>query len=71
MTGDLWTTAQCAEHFGVEVGSAYSTLYRLGIRPVARQPGRGGQNLYDAEQVRTASRPGQGKRTDLRTGDRS
>lgn len=34
---------------------------------VSREPGRNGQNLYDADAVREwhANRPGQGHRTDL------
>jgi hypothetical protein len=63
----LWTPEQAAAHLGVAAGSVRKALHRLGVRPVARQPGRSGRNLYDPEQVRAAaaSRPGKGKRTDL------
>jgi hypothetical protein len=44
--------------------SAARALHRMGIRPVAREPGRSGMNLYDAEEIRKAiaNRPGRGKR---------
>jgi hypothetical protein len=46
---------------------ADTTLRRWGVKAISRQPGRGGQNLYSAEDVIRAmnSRPGQGARTDL------
>lgn len=45
------------------IRSASRTLHRLGIKPVARQAGRTGMNLYDAAQVRAAvaNRPGRGR----------
>lgn len=52
---ELWTTMQVAEFFGAtSEGSISRTLHRLGVRPVAREPGRTGQNLYDADEVRAA-----------------
>jgi hypothetical protein len=65
---DLWTPEQAAAHLGVAADSVRKALHRLGVRPVARQPGRSGRNLYDPEQVRSAAaaRPGKGTRTDLR-----
>lgn len=67
----LWTIADVAEFLGASsTGSARKTLSRWGVTAVARQPGRAGASLYDPEQVRAAraSAPGQGKRTDRRTG---
>ena len=67
-TGDLWTTTQAAEHIGAaSTASARRTLGRWGVHPVARQPGRGGESLYDPVEVRRAhaKRPGRGTRTDL------
>lgn len=62
---ELWTTAEAARHLGASsAGSGRKTLSRLGIEPVSREPGRGGQNLYDAESVRRAKTqmPGRGRR---------
>ncbi len=67
--GQLWTTQQCAEHCdGVSASTYRDYVKRLGAPgPVAREPGRHGQNLYDADAVRQwqASRAGQGHRSDL------
>lgn len=67
----LWTLERAAYFLGASsTDSARKTLSRWGVRAVARESGRGGQSLYDAEQVRRerSSRPGQGARTDLRVG---
>lgn len=69
---ELWTTTEVAEHIGAStVKSASRSLGRWGIKPVSRQPGRSGENLWDAEQVRQAkaARPGRGARTDLKDTD--
>jgi hypothetical protein len=61
---ELWTTAEAAAYLGAtSTGSGRKTLFRLGVFPVSREPGRGGQNLYDAGQVRAAraGMPGRGK----------
>lgn len=66
---ELWTTAQAAEYCGVQAKTYSYYRKRLGAPdPVSSQPGRGGQDLYDAAQVREwqANRRGQGARTDLR-----
>lgn len=61
------TTSQVAELLGHRTEAARRstarTLQRAGIRPVAREPGRAGENLYDAEQVRAwhEGRPGSGR----------
>jgi hypothetical protein len=58
---ELVTLTEAAAHIGAGTsGSARRSLHRAGIRPVARAPGRAGESLYDAEQVRAwqASRPG-------------
>jgi hypothetical protein len=67
MTTDLWTTDDVAAHLGIASTGVRKELHRLGIRPVARQPGRSGQNLYDPDEVKQAAsaRPGKGTRTDL------
>jgi hypothetical protein len=70
VTGDapeLWTTTQAAEYLGASTtGSVRKTLSRLRVAPVSREPGRGGQNLYDAGLVRAAKAemPGRGRRGD-------
>ena len=66
---ELWSSARCAEYLGLaHAKDATTVLRRLGVRPVSRQPGRGGQNLYLPAEVKAAhaARPGQGARTDLR-----
>lgn len=67
MTGsELWTTAEAAAYLGASpAGSGRKTLSRLGVAPVSREPGRAGQNLYDASQVRAAKArmSGRGKRS--------
>ncbi len=57
---DLLTTTQAAELAGVKSSGVHRLLARAGVRPVGREPGRGGQNLYDAAQVEVAvqARPG-------------
>ncbi len=62
---ELWTTAEAAEYLGASsAGSGRKTLSRLGVAPLSREPGRGGQNLYDAAEIRAAKArmPGRGKR---------
>ena len=70
---ELWTTSQVAEYIGAaSVRSATGTLHRWGVHPVSREPGRSGQNLYRAAQVKAAkaARPGRGARIDLTKGDK-
>jgi hypothetical protein len=65
---DEWTTAEVAEYLRLgSAAAARAQLARWGIRPVARQPGRAGQNLYNPEDVHGAdtARFGRGRRTDL------
>ena len=65
---ELWTTSEVTEWLGTTSGrSTTHMLHHWGVRPVARQPGKGGQNLYKAADVRAAkaARPGRGTRTDL------
>jgi hypothetical protein len=62
---ELWTTVRAAQYLGASsAGSGRKTLSRLGLTPVSREPGRGGQNLFDADEVRAAKAqmPGRGKR---------
>lgn len=64
---EQWTIDQVAEFLGAaSTGSARKTLSQWGVQAIGRQPGRAGQSLYDAQQVRTAKakRPGRGYRTD-------
>lgn len=64
---DQWSTEQVAQYLGISINGADRALKRWQISPVGREPGRGGQNLYDAGAVRDAHerRSGQGRRTDL------
>jgi hypothetical protein len=73
---ELWTTTQAAEHCGVRPSTfrAYRTKPQLGVpAPVSSQPGRGGQDLFDADEVRAwhTARPGRGARTDLQDRNRT
>jgi hypothetical protein len=64
---ERWTIAEVAAYLGAtSTGSARKTLSRWGVAAVARQPGRAGASLYDADAVRAAreAAPGQGARTD-------
>lgn len=63
------TGSQAAELLDVaDANIARTQLARWGITPLHRATGRGGQNIYDAAQVRQAiaNRPGRGRRTDLK-----
>lgn len=52
---EMWTLDEVAEFLGYDVRrSAYRALLRAGIRPVMRGPGRTGQNVYRASDVRSA-----------------
>lgn len=66
--GGLWTTDDVATYLKLTRASARAQLSAWGITPIARQPGRKGLNLYDANQVRehAQKRPGRGYRSDLR-----
>jgi hypothetical protein len=67
---EAWTVSQIAEHLGyggtapTAAGSARKQLYRWGLSASRRAPGRGGESLYDADQVVAAAehRPGSGWR---------
>lgn len=63
MSHELWNLTRVAEHLEINPKSADKQLRRWGIGAVAREPGRGGSNLYDADAVRQAQagRPGQGR----------
>jgi len=71
---ETWTLTQVVAHLGfggapaTAAGSARKQLHRWGITAIGRAPGRGGESLYDAEQVRVVAerRPGRGARTDLK-----
>lgn len=63
-----WTLEETAARIGAtSTGSARKMLSRWGVTAVRREPGRGGQSIYNALQVLAAkgARPGQGARTDL------
>jgi hypothetical protein len=69
---ETWTTTEAAAHCNnVTAARLRSLAAAAGIAPVARQPGRKGENLWDAEAVREMQREraGQGARTDLRRAD--
>lgn len=59
----VWGTLRVAEFLGVAPRSVRTIANRMGVKPVGRGPD--GRNLYPTETLLTASRLGQGKRTDL------
>lgn len=58
-------TNQAANRMNITPGRFRSLAARAGIAPVAREPGRRGQNLYELADLDRIPRPGQGARTDL------
>jgi hypothetical protein len=53
---ESWTLERVATEYGyASTDSARRALWRWGVRPIARQPGRAGMNVYDAHEVRTAA----------------
>ncbi|WP_331762232.1 hypothetical protein OG612_44845 (plasmid) [Streptomyces sp. NBC_01527] len=73
---DLWPISQVAEYLGYSgssaTGSARKQLYRWGLTPAGRAPGRGGESLYAANQIVAARalRPGKGRHGAQRVGGR-
>jgi hypothetical protein len=67
---EFWTTTQAAEYCGITSAAFRRERSRdyPPPEPVGRQPGRKGQDLYDADAVRAwrANRPGRGFRSDLK-----
>jgi hypothetical protein len=52
---ELWNTERIRIELGAKtIRSAGRIILRLGLTPVAREPGRSGMNLYDANAVRAA-----------------
>ncbi|MFF3420097.1 hypothetical protein ACFYW9_36345 [Streptomyces sp. NPDC002698] len=70
---ELWTVSAVAAYLGFTgesaAGSARRQLSRWGIAAKGREPGRGGQSLHLASQVRAANeaRPGRGRHGARRT----
>lgn len=48
---ELVPTDQVAREFSVTAATMRSKLFRAGVQPVARQPGKGGVNLYDRADI--------------------
>jgi hypothetical protein len=52
---DLWPTERVRQELRARtIRSASTLILRLGLKPVAREPGRSGQNLYDPAEVLAA-----------------
>lgn len=65
MAKELWNTERVRVEYGyASIRSVSSELSRLSVKPVSREPGRDGQNLYDRDEVTAAfaSRRGRGWR---------
>jgi len=62
---EVWTTAQVAEHCGIDATDVRKYMTRWGVPSLGRAAGRGGANLYPAKAVRAAkdAAPGKGNRT--------
>lgn len=70
---EMWSTERVRQELGAKtIHSAGRIIVRLGLKPVAREPGRSGMNLYDAvvagEKIAAhKARKGQPKVDDKRT----
>lgn len=52
MTGEMWNTERVRQELGAKTTRSASTIIlRLGLKPVSREPGRDGMNLYNAAEV--------------------
>lgn len=59
---ELWTTDQVRAYLNLTTrASARAQLAAWGIQPVAREPGRAGQNLYPAATVKARKTAGRGR----------
>ncbi len=58
---ELLTTDEVAERAKIAPGSVRSKMRRAGVSPAAREPGRAGASLWDAEAVRAALEAVQGR----------
>lgn len=73
---ERWPISRVAEELGYTgpsaAGTARKQLSRWGLNPVGRGPGRGGENLFAADQVQAAqtTRPGRGRHGAARQGGR-
>jgi hypothetical protein len=66
---EQWPTSKAAAECGMSPAAFRRERTRSGApAPVGREPGRSGEDLYDADEVRAwkASRPGRWPRTDLK-----
>lgn len=53
MRRELWNTERIRRELGAKtIRSASTIILRLGLKPVSREPGRSGMNLYDAADAR-------------------
>jgi hypothetical protein len=66
-TPELWNTDRVRQELGAKtIRSASRIILRLGLKPVAREPGRSGMNLYVASEVAAAiaAMPSRRRRTE-------
>ncbi|MBP2367097.1 hypothetical protein [Pseudonocardia parietis] len=57
-----WTADDCAEHWGVQVGTWNSYVSRGQAPAPLPAPGPAGRKVWDAGEVRSWDRPGAGRR---------
>ncbi|ALE76381.1 hypothetical protein Ae168Ps1_5833 [Pseudonocardia sp. Ae168_Ps1] len=57
-----WTSDECAAHWGVQVGTWNSYVSRGQAPAPLPGPGPDGRKVWDADEVRSWSRPGAGRR---------
>jgi len=55
------TTEQVADLAKIAPGSVRSKMRRAGVQPAAREPGRAGASLWNADQVRAALAAARGR----------
>jgi hypothetical protein len=49
VTAETWNTERVRQELGAKtIRSAGRIILRLGLKPIAREPGKAGMNLYDA-----------------------
>lgn len=52
MSGELWSRNTAAEYLGIDPKSVHRVLKRRGHTPAGRLPGRGGESLWRADDIR-------------------
>lgn len=59
--GETWTSAQCAQAWGVQPGTWLSYVSRGQAPAALPESNAGGRKVWDADEVRSFPRPGSGR----------